>query len=120
MSGLVALFFLAGAILLIFLVLLGGATNHHPENIIYFLQANTGNIPGAPAVSRWTFWNVCAVGNGKNLCGPSHPDYPFDPPSHRTFNTTTNVPPEFIGYIDPLHHEYHIHLTFHLAPVTTS
>ncbi|KAJ5095625.1 hypothetical protein NUU61_004981 [Penicillium alfredii] len=96
--GFLGLFFMAASILLIFLTLLGGARNSTPLNIIYFLQADTGNIPGAPAVSRWTFWQLCSVtANGKNDCGSSHPDFPFDPPSHRTFDTTTNVPPEFIG-----------------------
>jgi hypothetical protein len=96
--GFLGLFFMAGSILLIFLTLLGGARNSTPLNEIYFLQADTGNIPGAPPVSRWTFWNVCSVNsNGKSVCGTSHPDYPFDPPSHRTFNTTVNVPHQFIG-----------------------
>ncbi|KAJ6071601.1 hypothetical protein N7499_009615 [Penicillium canescens] len=58
----------------------GGARNSTPLNEIYFLQADTGNIPGAPSISRWTFWNVCGVtNNGRNDCGKSHPDYPFDP-----------------------------------------
>ncbi|KAJ5808067.1 hypothetical protein N7474_009336 [Penicillium riverlandense] len=90
---------MASAILLIFLTLLGGARNSNPLNRIYFLEANTANIPGAPAVSRWTFWQLCSVRDGKNDCGSSHPDFPFDPPSHRNFGTTTNVPPEFIGYV---------------------
>jgi hypothetical protein len=64
---------------------------------VYFLQADTGNIPGAPTTSRWTFWNLCGVTNGKNDCGKSHPDFPFDPPSHRNFDTTDNVPQQFIG-----------------------
>lgn len=98
--GFLALFFLSGAILLIFLVLLGGSRNSNPLNRIYFLEANTGNIPGAPLVSRWTFWALCSVKDGKNDCGSSHPDFPLDPPSHRNFNTTVNVPPEFIGYVD--------------------
>jgi hypothetical protein len=95
--GFLGLFFTAGSILLIFLTLLAGARNSIPLNEVYFLQADTGNIPGAPTTSRWTFWNVCGVINGKNDCGTSHPDYPFDPPSHRTFDTTENVPQEFIG-----------------------
>jgi hypothetical protein len=96
--GFLGLFFMAGAILLIFLTLLGGARNSTPLNEIYFLQADTGNIPGAPAVARWTFWNVCSVAsNGRSDCGTSHPDFPFDPPSSRNFGTTQNVPPEFIG-----------------------
>jgi hypothetical protein len=96
--GFLGLFFMAASILLIFLTLLGGARNSTPLNEIYFLQADTGNIPGAPSISRWTFWNVCGVtNNGRNDCGKTHPDYPFDPPSHRTFDTTVNVPPQFIG-----------------------
>jgi hypothetical protein len=96
--GFMGLFFMAGSILLIFLTLLAGSYNHTPLNEVYFLQADTGNIPGAPATSRWTFWNLCGVTDGgKNDCGKSHPDFPFDPPSHRNFNTTDNVPHQFIG-----------------------
>jgi hypothetical protein len=96
--GFLGLFFTAGAILLIFLTLLGGARNSTPLNEIYFLQADTGNIPGAPTTARWTFWNVCNVtSNGRNDCGSTHVDFPFDPPSRRNFGTTQNVPPEFIG-----------------------
>lgn len=82
------------------ITLLGGTTSRHPEDIIFFLEATTDNIPGAPPVSRWTFWNLCLVGSdGKNQCGPNHVDFPFDPPSHRNFNTTVNVPHEFVGYV---------------------
>jgi hypothetical protein len=96
--GFLGLFFTAGAILLIFLTLLGGARNSTPLNEVYFLQADTGNIPGAPATSRWTFWNLCSVNsNGRNDCGSTHADFPLDPPSSRNFGTTVNVPPEFIG-----------------------
>ncbi|KAJ6020624.1 hypothetical protein N7540_006128 [Penicillium herquei] len=95
--GLLGLFFMAGAILLIFLTLLGGARNSTPLNQIYFLQANTSSIPGAADLSRWTFWNVCNVTDGKNVCGSSHPDFPFDPPSSSNFDTTENVPQQFIG-----------------------
>jgi hypothetical protein len=96
--GFLGLFFTAGAILLIFLTLLGGARNSTPLNQVYFLQADTGNIPGAPTTARWTFWNVCNVtSSGRNDCGSSHPDFPFDPPSRRNFGTEENVPKEFIG-----------------------
>lgn len=98
--GFLGLFFTAGAILLIFFTLLGGVTNSTPLNEIYFLQAATGNIPGAPRLARWTFWQVCGVDkNGRNACGAEHPDHPLDPPNPNNFGTTTNVPPEFIGYV---------------------
>ncbi|KKK18314.1 cortical patch protein [Aspergillus rambellii] len=96
--GFLGLFFTASALLLMFLTLLGGARNSNPLNVIYFLQTDTSNIPGAPSLSRWTFWNLCAVNsNGKSECGKSHPDFPFDPPSPRNFDTTTNIPSAFIG-----------------------
>ncbi|GKZ83284.1 hypothetical protein CBS63078_1944 [Aspergillus niger] len=96
--GFLGLFFTAGALLLMFLTLLGGARNSRPLNEIFFLQVDTSNIPGAPSLSRWTFWEICAVtANGKNLCGSSYPDFPFDPPSHRNFDTTQNIPSAFIG-----------------------
>jgi hypothetical protein len=88
----------AGGLLLMFFILLGGVTNHNPVNQFYFLQVNTRGIPGAPAVSRWTYWNLCPVGaNGRNNCGHVHPAFPLDPPSHRNFDTTQDIPKQFIG-----------------------
>ncbi|OJJ51378.1 hypothetical protein ASPZODRAFT_373938 [Penicilliopsis zonata CBS 506.65] len=96
--GFLGLFFVAGSLVLMFLTFLGGARNKSPLNDIYFLQTNTSNIPGAPTLSRWTFWNLCRVdSSGHSQCGSSHPDYPFDPPSSRNFGTTTNIPAAFIG-----------------------
>ncbi|KAJ5239610.1 Actin cortical patch SUR7/pH-response regulator PalI [Penicillium chermesinum] len=95
--GLLGLFFMAGAILLMFLTLLGGTSNHNPLNQIYFLQADTSRIPGAPATSRWTFWNICSVKNGRSDCGEVHPDFPLDPPGKNNFDTTQGVPAGFIG-----------------------
>lgn len=95
------MFFMAGAILLIFLTLLGGVTNSNPLNIIWFVQARTDNIPGAPAVSRWTFWSLCSVeDDGKSYCPNTHVEHPIDPPSHQNFDTTINVPKDFIGYVN--------------------
>ncbi|MCJ1356483.1 MAG: hypothetical protein MMC33_006478 [Icmadophila ericetorum] len=94
--ALVSLILIAGACLLIFLTLLAGAVDHKPTSMIYFLQADTSNIPGAPALSRWTFWNTCSVNaNGGNVCGKVHPAYPFNPPSN--FGTTKNIAAAFIG-----------------------
>ncbi|KAF4943056.1 hypothetical protein F66182_18875, partial [Fusarium sp. NRRL 66182] len=95
--GFLALFFTAGALVLMFLTFLAGVNNHVPLNEIYFLQADTSNLPGAPSTSRWTFWNICSVSDGDSQCGSVHPDFPFDPPSSRNFGTTTNVPGAFIG-----------------------
>ena len=94
--ALVSLVLIAGACLLIFLTILAGAVDHNPTDLIYFLQADTSQIPGAPTLSRWTLWNTCSVSaDGRNLCGAVHPAYPLDPPSN--FGTTQGIDPGFIG-----------------------
>jgi len=94
--ALISLILLAGAILLHFFVLLAGAVNGRPVNFIYFLQADTSGISGAPATSRWTFWNVDGVdGNGYTIPSSVHPAWPLDPPNN--FGTSTGVPAGFVG-----------------------
>lgn len=86
-------------------IALSGAVNGGPVNDWYLLQADTSNIPGAPATSRWTYWNVCPERNGKTDCfggnrahySHVHPAFPLDPPSGREFNTHQNIPANFIG-----------------------
>jgi hypothetical protein len=99
MMGSGAVFCTAGSIVMIVITFLGGVSNQHPLNIIFFLEAFTGEIPGAPTVTRWTFWDICRVdANGKSHCpGRNIPDFPFNPPGEMNFNTTVNVPPGFIG-----------------------
>ncbi|KIW16030.1 hypothetical protein PV08_06081 [Exophiala spinifera] len=107
----VSLILVAGALLFMFLILLAGAVDGDPVNKFYFLQAETGNIPGAPPVSRWSYWNVCNVVNGKTACGDEHysdvhPAFPLDPSSHREFDTDVNVPRNFVR-----HHGYYFYMT---------
>lgn len=92
----------AGGLLLSLFILLAGAVNGNPVNRWYFLQADTSNIPSAPPLSRWTFWNICNGESGVDVCGaPGYgnisPARPFDPPSGRNFGTTEGVPEGFIG-----------------------
>ncbi|MCJ1263333.1 hypothetical protein MMC22_003203 [Lobaria immixta] len=94
--ALASLVLIAGAILLTFLTLLGGASDESPTNRFYFLQADTSGIAGAASLTRWTFWNACSVVNGRNDCPKVHPAYPFDPP--RNFDGPDDgIPPQFIG-----------------------
>lgn len=94
--GFLGLFFTAAALLLMWLTFLAGVRDSNPLNIIYFLQADTGSIPGAPPASRWTFFNLCSVMDNKSICGKNVPDFPFDPASPRNFGTTQNVPYQFV------------------------
>lgn len=96
--ALVSLVLVAGAIVLTLFILLAGAIDKDPVYKFYFLQAHTQGIPNAPADSRWTFWNICSVNSkGFNVCPKVHPAFPFDPPSHRNFDTKTDIPKQFIG-----------------------
>lgn len=98
----ISLILVAGGLLLGIFILLAGAINGSPVNKFYFLQADTSNIPGAPRLARWTFWNICDGSSGLNVCGNTgygniSPARPFDPPSGRNFGTTDNVPAQLIG-----------------------
>ena len=92
--AIVSLVLIAGALLLMLLVVIGGAVDKNPTNQFYFLQADTSAIPGAPATSRWTFWNTCGDTNGRNVCPHVHPAYAFDP--QKNFGTTTGVPTSLV------------------------
>lgn len=96
--GFISLLLLAGGIVFQFLVILSGAVSGNPENQVYFLQASTNGIPLARNPSRWTFFAVCGVDNGRNAnCGSSVPALPFDPTNRNNFHTIVGVPDAFIG-----------------------
>jgi len=100
-----SLVLLAGGIVLQFLVVLSGAVVKNPETQVYFLQTSTNGIPQARNPSRWTFFSICGVENGRNAnCGSPIPALPFDPPRSNNFGTTTGVPDSFIG----THHYYYL------------
>jgi SUR7/PalI family len=85
-----------------FFITLAGAIDGFPVNRWYFLQADTGNIPGAPPVSRWTYWNVCGVNGARTVCGDAnyesvHPAFPLNPPGRRNFDTDVNIPENFLN-----------------------
>jgi hypothetical protein len=52
---------IAGAVVMLFLLLLAGSRHHNPLDEIFFLQADTRGIPGAPdGIAHWTLYNVSA------------------------------------------------------------
>jgi len=100
--GLLSLVLVAGGLLFALFILLAGAVNGSPVNHWYFLEVDTANIPTAPPLSRWTFWNICDGSSGVDDCsgqgyGDVSPARPFDPPSGRNFGTTQGIPKNFIG-----------------------
>ena len=98
----VSIIFIAGAVLLILLTVLGGASDKNPLFKFYFLQADTSGIAGAAPVSRWTLWNVCSVQAGKNSCPGAHAATPLDPPKNFV-GPDNGIPPQFIGYVNSSH-----------------
>jgi hypothetical protein len=92
------LFFLAGTTLLLIFIVLSGSINHSPINRFYWIQADTSDIPNAPAESRWTYWGLTSVSDGKSVSDNLAPAYPFSPIDN--FGTTENVPQDFIDNRD--------------------
>lgn len=85
------LFFLAGALLLLILLVLSGSTASSPINKIYWLRADTSSIPNAYSQSQWAFWSVCDTSNLKTChTGPAYPLSPQD-----NFGTN-DVPQDFV------------------------
>ncbi|BFZ64631.1 Eisosomes component [Saitoella coloradoensis] len=75
------LFFLAGALLLLFFVILAGVTDHNPLNRIFFLSASNSPLTNAPTsdsgMAHYTLWGLCgATNSGHNQnCQPHHAAY---------------------------------------------
>eukprot|EP01099_Mayorella_cantabrigiensis_P006459 TRINITY_DN5416_c0_g1_i1.p2 TRINITY_DN5416_c0_g1~~TRINITY_DN5416_c0_g1_i1.p2 ORF type:complete len:178 (-),score=11.31 TRINITY_DN5416_c0_g1_i1:515-1048(-) len=108
---LLSLVLVAAGLLFKFFVLLAGAVDGAPVNKWYLLEADTSGIPGAPPVSRWSYWNVCGVDGSTTVCGDEnysdvHPAFPLDPSSHRNFDTDVGVPQDFID-----HHGFYFLMT---------
>lgn len=94
------LFFLAGALLLLFFIVLSGSSKHFPLDRFYWLSADTSGIRNAPNTSAWTFWGVCEKNDfSKCTLGPAYPISPVD-----NFGTTSGVPQKFIDSRDTFYY----------------
>ncbi|KAA8914658.1 actin cortical patch protein Sur7, partial [Sphaerosporella brunnea] len=98
--SLLSLIFMAGTIVMLVLLLSAGSHEREPLQRIHFLEADTRGIPNAPdGLCHWTLYNYCHVVNGQNhACRPPSAAYPMDPV--RNFNTTTDVPRDFVQHQD--------------------
>jgi hypothetical protein len=75
MLGFVSWIFLAGALVMMFFVILSGVKDVSPLNKIYFLQADTSKINSARPISQWTYFYVCGASNQD--CGSATAALPF-------------------------------------------
>ncbi|KAF8470176.1 SUR7/PalI family-domain-containing protein [Kalaharituber pfeilii] len=94
---LIPLILLSGAVVMLFFCLLAGLTNHNPLNRVFFLSADTSNIPGAPPISQFTMNNVCGERNGVNIdCRGRSGGKPMLPQTY--YGTATGVPQPFLQH----------------------
>jgi len=90
--GTVSLILIAGALVLMFFVVLSGVTGTTPLNKTYFLQVDTSSIPGARALSQWTYFYVC--GEGNTDCGSPVPALPF---GYAWVGESAGIPADLLG-----------------------
>jgi len=88
----------AGAVVLLFFVILAGVKETVPLNETFFLSADissfSGNVSSPSGYGQWTLWGICgATTSGKNVNCPSPvPAYPFNPVE----NLGSGVPEYFV------------------------
>jgi hypothetical protein len=90
--GFVSWIFLAGALVMMFFVVLSGVKDVSPLNKIYFLQADTHMIKGARPISQWTYFYVCGANNQD--CGSATAALPF---GYAWYGNTNGAPSELVG-----------------------
>ncbi|CCG84918.1 protein of unknown function [Taphrina deformans PYCC 5710] len=90
----------AGALVLLLLTVLSGATNSNPLNKFFYLSAAV-TVPGQTSpdgMLHWTNYNYCGAENGKNVnCGTKHAAYGFAPARQLT-DSTPAVPAEAVTH----------------------
>lgn len=94
--GILPLLFLAGTIVMLFLLILAGAYDRRLLNQIFFLQADTRGIPGAPnGISHWTLYNVGFFFPFLSLCfSLANKSFPFP-------NDSLLPPPQSGAFLTP-------------------
>ena len=92
--GVMSWILLAGAIVMMFFVILSGVTDHTPLNRTYFLRANTAGIGQARNVSQWTYLYVC--GENNQDCGTAIAALPF---GFAWYGNSSGVPSDLAGCV---------------------
>jgi len=112
----------AGAVVLLFFVILAGVTYTVPLNETFFLSADISSfhtgIDSPSGFGQWTLWGICgATTDGKNVnCGTHHAAYPFDPSAN--FNGSSSVPAYFYANQHYYYYTSRIMFAFFLIAVS--
>lgn len=116
MFGLISLILTAGACVMTFLILLAGTKDVTPLNQVFFLWADTSDIPNAPSLTKWTLWNFCEDADGLlSNCGKVKAAHPFLPQNN--FGTTRNVPEDFLDHHRTYYYLSRIMFAFYLISI---
>lgn len=91
-TGALAMAFLAGAIVMMFFVLLSGLNDISPLKDTYFLRADTSGITGAKPITQWTYFWIC--GEDNKDCDSPHAALPF---GYAWDSNPENAPNELVG-----------------------
>lgn len=113
--GTVSLIFIAGALVLMFFVVLSGVKNTTPLNKTYFLRADTSGITGARPISQWTYFYVC--GDGNTNCGSPVPDLPF---GYAWVGGGAGAPSDLLGFVVPASMNEASKLIYWIAPTEST
>ncbi|GMM39053.1 Fmp45 protein [Saccharomycopsis crataegensis] len=110
---------LAGTCVILFFIVLNGASTSSGLAHLYWLQANTSSIKNAPySTSRWTYYELCGVENGSNHdCGNSTAGYPISPADN--FGRS-NVPSDFNNHQNLYYHLSKVAYAFHILALLFS
>lgn len=98
-SAFLAMLFLLGTTLLLFLNILTGATTSSILKHFYWIETECSNFPGAPydTKCRWTNYGICSVdGSSSTECTKNQAAHAFSPA--KNFDSTTNLPNNFIDH----------------------
>lgn len=114
----IAILFLLGTLLLYFLTVLSGATEHSILKTFYWLQADCSKFPGAPfsGQCRWTNYAICAVVDGYNHNCIKSAAHPFSPKDN--FSSTVGVPMAFINNRNYYYYTSRIGYAFELVGIS--
>jgi len=109
----------AGAVVLLFFVILAGVRDSVPLNETFFLSADISsfksNVNTPSGYGQWTLWGICgATTDGKNVnCPNSVPAYPFDPAA----NFNSGVPAYFLVHQNYYYYTSRFMFAFYIIAV---
>jgi len=119
--ALIPLILVAGAIVLLFFVVLAGITDTTPLNDTYFLSVDRSTLTGSQKGTGdeyWTLWQTCTTdANGNEVCPKAAAAYPFNLGDYVSGNGTSSVY-EFLNRSGFYYYTTRFEFAFYLIALT--